>query len=800
MLKNYLKIAYRNLRRQKGYASINVFGLAVGLGVCLTLALYVRHEVQYDRFLPNAERVYRLVRESGTHSGFNVAMPPGLAEELRAQAPAFEHVTDVSRPARTPITVGQDALFLDNVVTTDAAFFNVFPYPFLQGNPATALEGPGRIVLTTSTAEQLFGDADPMGRTLRVDHYGSFEDFTVTGVIADPPSYTHLRFNALRSLAPGEAWELDGLQWNYSDGAVYGALRPGAEAAAAEAQVVALERATNTQEWLQDQVIRLEAATDVHLFSDVAYGLGPRSDVRYLYLFGAIGLLILLIACINYMNLATARAALRAREVGVRKAVGAEERQVAAQFLVEAVLLSLLAAPIALALTSLAAPLVERFIDARITLGFAGAAGLFGMALAVGLLAGGYPALYLARLQPTSVLKGRLPGLRRGQVTLRRGLVVAQFAASLVLIVGALVVYAQLRLIQTVNLGFDEELVLTAPTDGLEESDYTAFKEALQARPGVAAVSSGMPLGLGYTYMTVGREEASGESWSLGIIDVDRDYFEAVGMPVEEGQAFTDAVSAPAVVVNRSAARLLGTGGTGVAAGQTLSSYRSSAGDGVSDDGGPEQSVVAGIVEDFHNATLHESKAEPFMFRLTEKPHRDLLIRLRPGNLTSALADVQATWTQFVPGRPLDVQFLDDRIAAQYRKETRLGQIVLVFAVLAVFVACLGLFGLAAFTAERRTKEIGIRKVLGASVGGIVVLLSKEFVVLVALALALAVAGPLGYLAMSRWLEDFAYRIEIGPGLFLMAGGLAILVALATVSYQAVKAALADPVKSLRHE
>ena len=796
MLTNYLKIAYRNLQRQKGYAFINVFGLAVGLGVCLTLALYVRHEARYDRFLPNAERVYRLIRESGTHSGFNVAMPPGLAEELRAQAPAFEHVTDVSRPARTPITVGQDALFLDEVVTTDAAFFSVFPHPFLQGNPATALDGPGRIVLTASTAAQLFGDGDPMGRPLRVDHYGSFEDFTVTGVIADPPSYTHLRFSALRSLAPGEAWELEGLQWNYSDGAVYGTLRPGAEAADAEAQVVALERATNTQEWLQDQVIRLEAATDVHLFSDVAYGLGPRSDVRYLYLFGAIGLLILLIACINYMNLATARSALRAREVGVRKAVGAEERQVAAQFLIEAVLLSLLAAPIALALTSLAAPLVERFIDARITLGFAGAAGLFGMALAVGLLAGGYPAFYLARLQPTSVLKGRLPGLRRGQVTLRRGLVVAQFAASLVLIVGALVVYAQLRLIQTVNLGFDEELVLTAPTDGLEESDYTAFKEALQARPSVAAVSSGMPLGLGYTYMTVGKEEASGESWSLGIIDVDRDYFEAVGMPVEEGQAFTDAVSAPAVIVNRSAARRLGSGGVDVAVGATVPTHGPSG--GVSDDEEAGRGRVTGIVEDFHNATLHESKEEPFMFRLTEKPHRDLLIRLRPGNLTSALADVQATWTQFVPGRPLDVQFLDDRIAAQYRKETRLGQIVLVFAVLAVFVACLGLFGLAAFTAERRTKEIGIRKVLGASVGGIVVLLSKEFVVLVAL--ALAVAGPLGYLAMSRWLEDFAYRVEIGLGLFLMAGGLAILVALATVSYQAVKAALADPVKSLRHE
>lgn len=492
------------------------------------------------------------------------------------------------------------------------------------------------------------------------------------------------------------------------------------------------------------------------------------------------------------MNLATARATLRAREVGVRKAVGAEERQVTAQFLIEAVLLSLLAALLALVLTSLAAPLVSRFIDARITLGLAGAAGLFGIALVVGLVAGSYPALYLARLRPTRVLKGRLPGLRRGHATLRRGLVVVQFAASLVLIVGTLVVYAQLRYIQMINLGFDEELVVTAPTDGLDESDYAAFKEALQARPSVAAVSSGMPLGLGYRFMSVGYKTEDGERWQLGIIDVDRDYFEALGMPVEEGQAFTDAVSAPAVVVNRSAARRLGPDGTAATVGQTVSTRRSGA------DGEPEQGPVVGIVEDFHNETLHASKEEPFMFRLAEKPHRNLLIRLRPGDVADALADVQAVWAQFVPGRPLDVQFLDDRIAAQYRKEARLGQIVLVFAVLAVFVACLGLFGLAAFTAQRRTKEIGIRKVLGASVGSIVVLLSKEFVLLVAAALALA--GPLGYLAMDRWLEDFAYRIEIGPGLFLLAGGLAILIAIGTVSYHAVKAATADPVQSLRYE
>ena len=766
--------------------------------MCLTLALYVRHEARYDRFLSNAERVYRLIRANEAGGDYNVAMPPGLTEEVRAQVPAFEHVTNIGRPMRTPVTVGQDAFFLDDVVVTDAAFLDVFPYPLLQGDPATALEGPGRIVLTASAAAQLFGDGDPMGRTVGVDDHGGFQVFTVMGVLADPPSHTHLRFNALRSEAPGEAWELDGLQWNYYAGAVYGALRPGAKAANAETQVMALERATNTQEWLQDQVIRLEAATDVHLFSDVLYDLGPKSDVRYLYLFGAIGLLILLIACINYMNLATARSTLRAREVGVRKAVGAEERQVAAQFLVEAMLLSLLAAPLALALTILAAPLVGRFINAQIALGFAEVAGLFGLALVVGLVAGSYPAFYLARLQPTRVLKGRLPGLRRGHVTLRRGLVVVQFAASLVLIVGALVVYTQLRYIQTVNLGFDEELVVMAPTDGLEESDYAALKEALQARPTVGAVSSGMPLGLGYTYMSIGEEDETGESWSLGIADVDRGYFEVLGMPVEEGKAFTDAVSAPAVIVNRSAARRLGTDSADVAVGQVISTYRSSESEGVSDDGGVERGPVVGIVDDFHNETLHASKAEPFMFRLTEKAHRDLLIRLRPGNVGDALTDIQAVWAQFVPGRPLDVQFLDDRIAAQYRKETRLGQIVLVFALLAVLVACLGLFGLAAFTAQRRTKEIGIRKVLGASVGSIVMLLSKEFVLLVAA--ALVVAGPLGYLAMNQWLEDFAYRIELGPGLFLLAGALALLIALGTVSYQAIRAATADPVKSLRYE
>ncbi|MEM9665736.1 MAG: ABC transporter permease [Bacteroidota bacterium] len=792
MLKTNVLMALRALAKHKGFAAINLMGLAAGLAVCLTIGLYIQHELRYDRFLPESDRVVRLIRQSEPGAAFSVNMPPKLEGELRAQIPAFAHVAPV-RPERRPLLkLEQRELRAETVIQTDAGFFEVFPYPLLQGDPATALAGPNRIVLTTSIAEGLFGHENPVGQTLRYITDDGPVDLTVTGLMADPPSYTHLRFEALRTQTPLD-WPgpEGGLQWNYFSQALYARLAPDADLADAEAQVVALEAATNDLDWLQDQVMKVEAAHEAHLFSEVAYDLVTTSDVQYLYFFGLIGVFILLIACINYTNLATAQAATRAREVGVRKVLGAAPRQLAGQFLIEALVLSLIAWPLAVGLSQLALPFVNRFIGAQITFGdvWSGPmlAWMLGIVVLAGLIAGSYPALYLARHRAAQVLNGPLPGRRGRPAVLRQSLVVVQFTAALVLLVGTLVVHDQLRYIQERDLGFSSSYVITASSEGLGDRHRTA-KARLEAQPSVASVAFGQPLGLGTTYISRGLDE-TGDA-SVAIIEVGYDYFETMGLSMVDGQSFASAAlsdTVVSVVVNEALARLLDRPGPLI--GTRLQSTHPDA---------PEGHLLRGIVADFHHASLHDVREQPILFRFQPRGNRDLLIRLHPGSPQEALAEVEAVWTQLVPDRPLDVQFLDERIAAQYRTETRLGQIFSVFAGLAIFIACLGLFGLAAFATMARTKEIGIRKVLGATVGGLVAMLSAGFLRLVAVALLLAV--PTAYLLMERWLAGFAYRTDIGPLVFVMAAGCALGVAFAAVSLHTIRAALRNPVDALRYE
>ena len=492
MLRNYLTIALRNMRRQLGYTAINIIGLALGLGLCLTIALFIKHELKYDRFLPNADNVYRLIRQNNETSPFNVAMPPGLSELLRDQTPAIRSIAKVNTPARTLISFDEKHFYIDRVLHTDAGFFDVFPYTLSRGNTATALGAPNQMVLTASVVSKIFGDKNPIGQTLRYD--GKY-DFTVTGILPDPPSHSHLRFDILRTKATEEREGPDGgIAWNYYSAAVYFALEDGATPEDAEAQIVAIERATNDKKWLEQQVIKIEQASRVHLYTEATYGIGTKSDVRYLYLFGTIGLFLLIIACINYVNLATAQAMMRAREVGVRKAVGAEKWQLIGQFLSESVLLSILTIPLALLLALIGLLILNRLIDANIQLhpltDLELLAGLVVAAIGVGLLAGSYPAFYLARFQSSHVLKGNVPGSQRGHVATRKMLVVFQFCASLVLITSAVVVQNQLNYIQEKDLGFDDSFVITIPSNNVKDN-YEAFKTALGQQPSVAAVSSG---------------------------------------------------------------------------------------------------------------------------------------------------------------------------------------------------------------------------------------------------------------------------------------------------------------------
>ena len=788
MLKNYLTIALRNLRRHKGYAFINVAGLAVGLAVCLVIGLFVQFKLSYDRFHPNADRVYRLYQINVTQ-GAMARTPPGITQALETALPEIERANVLWRSSRRLFHLDAEPLFIENVVSTDEHFFEVFPYRLLQGDPQTALAGPGRLVLTRSQARTLFGDDDPIGRVLT---YENTEALEITGIVADPPGNAHFQFNALRSLSEKERAKRYGssVDWAFFGDYTYLLLHEGVDPAVLEAKIAAFEEAADKPEYMKGAAqLALLPVTRLHLHSKFRDEIAPTSDVRYLYLFSAIGLLILLIACVNYMNLATARSARRAREVGIRKVVGAGRGQLIRQFLSESMLISLLALPLALLLVELTLPLVNTLTGEALRLDYADDGGillaLLGLVLLVGFASGCYPALFLSAFRPTGVLTGHSPGLRRGGIRLRRILVVFQFTATVIFLIGAVVVHRQLDYVQTKRLGFDQEHVVTIHSRALAEH-YEPFKQILLESAHVKAVTSGAPPGIGWRSMSqqITDEQTQEQRW-MDYLRTDYAYLETLGLTLVAGRSFSPDFPSDAdesIILTQAAARQFGIADDPI--GQRIENAF-------------DASTVIGVVEDFHNTSLYEP-IRPIIIGLRPGFNTVALVRLTPGDFAQKRAVLEQAWARFVPERPLPLAFLDAQIEQHYHAEARFARVFDLFSALAVLIACLGLFGLAAFTAEQRTKEIGIRKVLGASVTGIMVLLSKEFVRLVLVALVLAT--PVAVLAMNRWLETFAYHIAISWQIFLLAGVAALGIALLTVSYQAIRAALADPVESLRYE
>ena len=788
MLKNYLTIALRTLRRHKGYAFINIAGLAGGLAVCLVIGLFVQFKLSYDRFHPNADRVYRLYQINETR-GAMARTPPGIAQALETALPEIERASVVRLSRRRLFHHNGEPLFINDVVTADDHFFAVFPYPLLRGDPQTALAGPGRLVLTRSQALTLFGDADPIGQILT---YENRENLEITGIVADPPGNAHFRFNALRSLSEKERATRYGgsVNWPFFGSYTYLLLHEGVDPAGLAAKIVAFEEAADKPEYVKGSAqLALLPVTRLHLHSKFVDEIAPTSDVRYLYLFSAIGLMILLIACVNYMNLATARSARRAREVGIRKVVGAERGQLIRQFLSESMLTCLLALPLALLLVEVALPLVNTLTGEPLRLDYANEGeillALTGLVLLVGFVSGCYPALFLSAFRPTGVLKGYSPGLRRGGLRLRRILVVFQFTATVAFLIGTAVVHLQLDYIQTKRLGFDQEHVVTIQSSALADH-YEPFKQMLLESAHVKAVTSGAPPGIGWRLMSqqITDPETQEQHW-MDYLRVDHAYLETLGLKLVAGRSFSPDFPSDAdesIILSQAAARQFGIADDPI--GQRI-------------ENGFDASTVIGIVEDFHNTSLYEP-IRPIVIGLRPGFNTVALVRLTPGDFAQKRAVLEQAWVRFVPERPLPFAFLDEQIEQHYHAEERFAQVFDLFSALAVLIACLGLFGLAAFTAEQRTKEIGIRKVFGATVSGIVLLLSKDFARLVLVAIVLA--APLAFLAMNRWLETFAYRIDISWPIFLAVGLAALAVALLTVGYQSIRAALTDPVKALRYE
>ncbi|HMB89195.1 MAG TPA: ABC transporter permease [Rhodothermales bacterium] len=792
MFTTYFTPMLRNLRKQGGYTSINVAGLSLGVACSLLIFLFVRDELSFDRFHEQADLIYRIVTKntSGGQDSEYLMAPVNMGEHLVAELPDVVGATKIRQYGATLFTQGNEPFYETGGLGADRHFFEVFSFPLVQGNPQTALAQPKSVVLCEHLVAKYFDGEDPVGQTVKLGTSGT--EYTVTGVVAEVPQNSHFRFHILYSFDP-EA--LFGSPDSWLGGAypTYIVLKEGAQPAAVEAAIADLREKYLTPKAMEKVSYRLQPLTHIHLHSHLAGSeLGENGDMRYIYLFSTIALLVLLIACINYMNLATARAAQRAMEVGVRKTLGASRGDLIRRFMGESLLISAIAVVAGVALVELILPVFNAFVERDISISYLGAGAMLpllaGLVLAVGLVAGSYPAFALSSFRPVSVLKGRRLAGPRGR-WLREGLVVFQFAVSVFLLVATVVVFQQLDFVRTSRLGFDKEHVVMIQTRGALAEAYDAFTAALASLAEVQGVSTTHVPGMAMTGpVYVEGADLDGEGQRTSMAAVDPAFVQTMDIDLAAGRDFNPAIATDAqtaILVNETAAREFG---WKEPVGKTLRFGKE----------GAELSVI-GVVKDYHFLSLKEA-ITPLILRVDPENYvyNNVIVRTSGANLPATLASLEDTWQQFVPGRPFDYQFMDEAFDRYYRAEERLGRIFGYFALLAVFIACLGLFGLASYTAEQRTKEIGVRKVLGASTTNIVVLLTKNFARLVLVAFVLA--APLAYLGMNRWLEDFAYRIDVSWQLLALTGLVAFGIASLTVSYHAMRAAWNDPVKSLRYE
>ena len=799
MLKNHFKIAYRTLRRRPGYTFINVFGLALGLASCVLIGLWVQDELAYDDFHERADGIYRVVtdREAPDAPLDRYATSSGpVAPGLLAEYPRVEQAVRIGAVGGATRIEREGRFAADHAFyVVDPAFFDVFTFPLVEGDAATALDAPFSLVITESMRERYFGTGSALGQTLTVNDSLTF---TVTGVAADPPAHSHFTFDVL---AP---WANDAeLSRNLDRGPfsfnlyTYVLLREGASAAALEEEIAGLYERKIGEAGI---ALGLQPLANIYLHSDRRSEIGPTGDVRYVWAFSAVALFIALLACINYMNLATARSMHRAREVGVRKAAGARRRQLAGQFLSEAMLVTSVAAVAALLLAQAVLPVFNRIAGKALGLeAVAGGwllPGLAGLLLLVGFLAGSYPALALSRFEAVEVLRGAFARGGRG-ARLRKGLVVFQFALSAALIAGTLVVVQQLRYMRGQDLGFDKEQVLVVDASGVPGGAVVrqaeTFKRELAQHSSIesSTAASSVPGRRTWKQMTTREGFAEGDTRQLDVLTTDLDFVETLGVDLVAGRDFAEGFATDleqATILNEAAVEHLGWTSAEEALGKRVF---------VGGLSGQGAGTVVGVMADVHYRSLHE-RVEPLAVLARPRSYDYVALRMGADDVPNVLAHAETTWGRVFPGYAFDAFFLDEDFERQYRSEQRLADVLALFGGLAILIACLGLFGLAAFAAEQRTKEVGIRKALGASVTSVVVLLSRDFVRLVLVAVVLAT--PVAYLLMRRWLDGFAYRIDLSPSVFLLAGALALLVALLTVSYQAIRAATTDPVKSLRYE
>jgi len=792
MFINYIKVAIRNFSRQKIYSFINIAGLALGMGLSILIFFYIQAELSYDRFNEKADRIYRVAEESSqdgstvSHANIFPIIAPNLVKEF----PEILSAVRFEKDPRVLVSLNEDKFIENRFFYADSSFFDIFSFPLIKGNPETALNDPYSLLLTEKTAKKYFGEKDPLGQTLNINNE---YDYIITGVLKNIPPNSHIKFDFLSSMSTLEAQDQNyGKIWGSMSAYTYILLAPGSSPQEIEEKFPDFIRKHRNQKAALSWKFFLQPLTSIHLRSHLNYELEANGDIKYVYIFSAIALFIIIIAGINFMNLSTARSSKRAKEVGIRKVLGAVRPQLAKQFMAESIIMTVAAVPFSLLLVEFLSKSMHSFFGDQLNVNYWKnpliPLGFFILVLFLGLFSGSYPAFFLSSFSPSSVLYGRIKSGVKGRL-FRKTLVVFQFSISVFLITGTLIIHDQLNFIQNQELGFDKENVLFIPVnDPAVKKNFLPFKTKLLQHPDVLNVSASTSLpsiapGVG-AYVPQGLSEE--DAFIVRHLLCDYDFIRTYGMKVKQGRNFNQAISTDqkqALILNETAANHLGWDDP---VGQILTNRI-----------GKYQ--IIGVVKDFHFRSKHQ-KIEPLVLSLI--PDNRYIyyasLRISGQNIKRTLNSIKDTWRSMAPTRPFQYFFLDNEFDQLYKSEMKTSRLFDFLTVMALFIACLGLFGLASYTADQRTKEMGIRKVLGASTSHIFYLLSGEFIKWIIL--SSLIAWPLAYYFMSQWLNNFAYRINLTPLIFVFSAAAALLIAVLTVSFQALKTARSNPAESLRYE
>jgi putative ABC transport system permease protein len=802
MFKNHLKIAYRNFIRHKLYSFINVFGLATGLSICMIISLWVLRELSYDRFHENAHRIYRIERELFRDNLYS-RWPITGGYYKRALIDDYPEIVNAVRFWKRELAIKdyKNVVHRQEMFAVDNSLFEIFDFGLEEGDEKTSLAEPKTVVLTRENALKYFGEGDAVGKSLTFEWEGEQVDFKVTGILEEVPENSHIHFDMLISMANYKEDVYDSWRGNYLYTYVLVAentLKHDLEEKLKTFVTQRLEPHYGDL-LLQDRSIHevlkmhLFPIRNIHLHPSANWEVEPGGNILSVYIFSCIAVLILIIACMNFVNLSTARASKRAKEVSLRKTVGAEKHQLRVQFIQESVLMAFVSLVLALVMSSLFIRAYNGIFTENLSLSLLlqlkNLIILVGATFAVGVLAGLYPAFYLTRFEPVEVMKGG-PLSGSGKSVFRRNMVIIQFSISIILIVGVFTVYKQMRYIQTRSLGFDKENVVIIPVRSQQiAQNYGSFRNELMQNPQIisTSASSEVPADSHYSNSYVNRLESE-EAINLILFTSDYDYVETYRMKILAGRAFSRDFSTDTegtIILNASAAHRIGWTPEEAVGKKLEGAYPESA------------TQVVGVVENFNFKSLRR-EVEPMALLLYPDYIRDISIRIKPGEVGRTLNFIQQKWESLFPEEQFEYSFLDSRINQLYESEKKMQNLFVIFSALSILVACLGLLGLVSFTAELRTKEIGIRKVLGASTGGVIVLLSKEFIKWILL--ANIVAWPLAWFMANKWLQNFAYRTNIGWIVFVLAAFMTMLIAIFTFIFQTVRTACAKPVNSLRYE